>query len=121
MDGDGRIPEFRIHYQDAASEPRHGFPPLSSEPERGIDLAILCVAGFMEVSSYPEELIRKLQPRSLILGHWENLFKQLPVHHRDFRVAPSVCAELFVKRLKRVFPADYRFEMPFPGAWMQFD
>ena len=121
MDGDGKNPEFRIHYQDAASEPHNGFPPPFSEPERGIDLAILCVAGFIEVSSYPEKLISKLQPRFLILGHWENFFKKLPQHPRKLKVAPSVCARLFLKRLKRVFPAHDRVKMPAPGAWMPFD
>jgi L-ascorbate metabolism protein UlaG (beta-lactamase superfamily) len=71
---DGSV-DFRIHYQDAASRPPRGFAPeeiLQHPP--AVDLAILCTGAYTESRGYPDDLLRTLNPRHVLLGHWENFF-----------------------------------------------
>ena len=123
MSGEGRAVEFRIHYQDATSNPPHGFPPSFSHPDdqRRVDLAIVCVAGYNQVKHYPESIIQELNPRYVILSHWENFFGHLPEDPEDLRTVPMTNTQRFLDRLKSVFPNDDRVLMPAPGAWMHFD
>jgi len=80
LGADGKTVEFRIHYQDAASERMLGFPPPLDmlDNKRPIDLALMCMPGFNEVDNYPEDFIGKYQPRFVVLIHWENFFEVLP-------------------------------------------
>lgn len=72
MDGD-RV-AFRIYYDDAAHDPPDGFPGRALLDEHGIDVAILCVASWQQVKQYPKALLEHLQPRHVLLGHWEDFF-----------------------------------------------
>ena len=81
-------PVFRIYYDDAAHDPPYGIPDGATLAEHPVDVAILCVASFEQVDDYPKALLRKLQPRNILLGHWEDFFtsyKQLarPVRMTD--------------------------------------
>ncbi len=122
MSADGKTVEFRIHYQDAASTAPFGFPPRFSESpdRRRVDLAIVCMPGFDQVERYPENIIERLNPRHVIVIHWENFFALLPEDSRDLRVVPTVDAASFIARLKAVLPQDASFMMPAPGAWMRY-
>ncbi len=73
MEGDR--PVFRIHVQDAASQPPLGFVPRSLLAERRVDLAILTAGGFSQARDYPEGLLRDLEPRHVMIGHWEDFFR----------------------------------------------
>ena len=123
MNEDGKKVDFRIHYQDAASNPPLGFPPSFAFQldETPVDLAIVCVAGYQQVEQYPESIIRELNPRFVVLGHWENFFGHLPDEAEYPQTVPMTNAKKFIARLKTVFPHDDRIEMPLPGAWMTFD
>jgi hypothetical protein len=70
---DGKTPVYRIHYQDSASNPPYGFPPLMPDGKR-VDIAIMCAASTNQVEQYPQALLRYLQPRLLLMGHWEDFF-----------------------------------------------
>lgn len=121
LGADGKV-EFRIHYQDAASTPPLGFPPqFSALPDqRPVDLAIVCMPGFDQVKDYPEKVIKRLQPRSVIIIHWENFFALLPDDPRDLRVVPTVNAERFLASLKSALPEGASFKLPAPGTWMRY-
>lgn len=123
MSEDGMTVEFRIHYQDAASNPPCGFPPSFDQPgnQRRVDVAILCVPGFDQVKDYPEGIIHELDPRFVILSHWENFFAPLPDDWKNLRTVPQLDAEKFIRRLRAVFPSDDRIKMPAPGAWLRFE
>ena len=56
LGADGKTVEFRIHYQDAASERELGYPPPLDmlDNKRPVDLALVCMPGFNEVDNYPE-------------------------------------------------------------------
>jgi hypothetical protein len=80
--GPDNRPIFRIFYQDAAGEPRYSaLPPLLGDDERPVDVAIICAGNFGYATSYPTALLRTLQPKHVIVGHWEDFFRApLPVY-----------------------------------------
>ena len=67
-------PIFRIHYQDAASDSCVSMPNDELLKDKAVDLSILCVASFKNVTDYPVAMLRKLKPKYAILAHWENFF-----------------------------------------------
>ncbi len=103
---------FRVHYQDAASEPPDGFPPL---PGDGIpvDLAILCPPGFQQVERYPEGVLERTAPSLVFLGHWEDFFRS---RAEALRPVPTLDLEVFLERMEPVLPEDARWVLPVPGA-----
>ncbi len=122
LSADGKTVEFRVHYQDAASTAPLGFPPMFNQPQdqRRVDLALVCMPGFNQVENYPEKIIKRLNPRFVVIIHWENFFELLPDDPRDLRTVPAQNAEGFLARLQAVLPNDAQFKLPAPGAWMRF-
>lgn len=109
---------FRIHYQDAASTPPLGLvPALQANDQKRVDLAILCVASFTQVKEYPEGAIRKIQPKNIILGHWEDFFRN---QKRPPKVSRTTNVRSFIERLESVMPRDSRWLLPEPFALMHF-
>jgi hypothetical protein len=105
---------YRIHYQDAASTPPEGFPPpLPALDGIPIDLAILCAPGYEEVENYPEGILARLEPRHVIVGHWEDFF-----HPRDesLRAVPGTDLVEFLQRMEAALPDRGRWSMPEPGT-----
>jgi hypothetical protein len=110
---------FRIYYQDAVAPEPQGFAPASVLEEHPVDVAILVPATFEEVPWHPEAIVWNLQPRSILLGHWEDFFQ--PYDRRAQPVPLTDLAE-FERRLARVYDgpvwrpdrfAEFRFT---PGA-----
>jgi L-ascorbate metabolism protein UlaG (beta-lactamase superfamily) len=123
LGADGKTVEFRIHYQDAASNKPLGFPPSSfADPadDHPVDLAIVCMPGFDQVKEYPEAIVKRLKPRFVVIIHWENFFELLPDDPKDLRTVPTEDAERFLARLQAVLPEKASFTLPAPGAWMHF-
>ena len=123
LGADGETVEFRVHYQDAASNARYGFPPPlpHAEDKRRVDLAIVCMPGFDQVEDYPEAIVKWLNPRHVVIVHWENFFELLPDDRTGLRTVPTEDAEGFLARLKAVLlPEGAEFKLPAPGAWMRF-
>ena len=74
LDPDGSV-AFRIHYQDSASNPPLGYPPtLQGDDPRSVDVAIVCAASFSQVQGYPEGILRAVDARYVVIGHWEDFF-----------------------------------------------
>lgn len=65
--------EFTVFFMGSASTPPLGFPP--PEIER-VDVAILCVPGWKNVTGYPREFIRRLRPRQIVLTHFDNFIQE---------------------------------------------
>lgn len=67
---------FRIYYTDAPARQPLGFAPTQvlSDGHR-VDVAILCVGNYDRVDRYPQALMRQLNPRIVVLGHWEDFFR----------------------------------------------
>ncbi|MFN3532592.1 MAG: hypothetical protein ACK41Q_08815 [Candidatus Brocadia sp.] len=117
LDGQGGI-AFRIHYQDAASTPPLGFvPDLPANDQKRVDIAILCVASFTQVKEYPEGIIREIRPKNIILGHWEDFFRN---QKRPVKVSRTTNVRNFIKRLEFVMPGDSQWFLPEPFTQMRF-
>lgn len=114
LDEEGRV-VYRIHYQDAASMPPKGFPPPLSDGV-DVDLAIVCPPGFEQVEGYPEGVVRMLEPRYVLLGHWEDFLRGVD---EPLRAVPGTDLTSFVERLESVLPPDGRWILPEPGADFQ--
>ena len=62
---------YRIYYNDAAAAPPKGIPSADLTP---VDLAVVCMASYDFVRDYPDELLRKLQPRHVLVSHFDDFF-----------------------------------------------
>ena len=95
---------FRVHYQDAASNPPFGFvPELPLGVQKRVDLAILCVASFTQLNNYPEGIVRAIRPKNIILGHWEDFFRK---QGKPVKALRATNVRAFIKRLEVVLPED---------------
>lgn len=111
LDPDGRV-VYRIHYQDHASQPPAGLPP-PLEDGVPVDLAIVTPPGFHEVTGYPEEVVARLRPGRVLLGHWEDFFRP---RTRTTRPVPGTDLEEFVDRLAAALPPGVEWSLPEPGT-----
>ncbi len=109
---------LRVHYQDAASTPPLGFvPDLPPNEQKRVDLAILCVASFNQVNNYPEGVIKYIQPKNIILGHWEDFFRK---QGKPVKALRATNVGNFIKRLEVVLPEDSKWFLPNPFVLMRF-
>ena len=107
---DGSV-ALRLHYQDAASTPDLGFPPAAI---KGYDVAIVCAASFANVPDYPGALLARLDPRRVVLAHWENFFQD---PEAPLRVVPATDGAALARRLDDALGAEGdRWITPRPGA-----
>jgi hypothetical protein len=117
---DGEI-DFRIFYQDAASPPPLGLPSsVLLKDGRQIDLAILCVPGYQQVEDYPEAFIKVLNPKNIILGHWENFFAPYTQNPDSLQPVPFLNPADFINRLEKVLSQDAKWYLPAPGTKFLF-
>ncbi len=107
---------LRLHYQDAGSRPPYGFPPPLDDG-KAVDIAVLCVASFEQIADYPEGIVRDLQPRLALLGHWEDFFR---ARDRPLRPVPFTDTEEFVRRLESALPRGSLWVTPEPGAEVRY-
>jgi hypothetical protein len=116
LGADGTV-RLRLHYQDAASDPPAGFvPPPAAAATEPVDVAILCLASFAQVRDYPEAIVRQLQPRTVVVGHWEDFFRSpdLPL-----QAVPLTDTKMFAVRLTDALPAGARWYTPRPNATLR--
>ena len=118
LDPDGSV-AFRIHYQDSASNTPLGHPPtLHGDDRRSVDVAIVCAASFSQVQGYPEGILRAVDARYVVMGHWEDFFisqEKLP------RPVPMTNVAEFVARTERALPEHARWVLPKPHALLRIE
>jgi hypothetical protein len=114
----GHRPVFRVFVQTSASSPPQGFPPPLPDG-KGIDLAVICVASFQYVKAYPEALLKRLQPRHVVLVHWENFFQSAEKLERKPMTVPFTNVGAFLKRVsacRNDQDSTLRWTIPRPGS-----
>lgn len=116
LDGNDGI-ALRIHVQDSASNPPYGFPPPAVLAEHPVDVSILCVASFDQVSGYPEQLMRYLNPRQVVLTHWDNFFRSQAC---TLSAVPFLDTRAFAARITASLPAGAQWHTPKPGRRIRF-
>ncbi|MEM7414415.1 MAG: hypothetical protein AAF389_02895 [Gemmatimonadota bacterium] len=103
LDDDGTI-AHRIYYQDAVTQAPWGFAPVTLIAERPVDVAILVPATFDQVDWHPEAFVENLQPKRILLGHWEDFFIPVDEETRSVMLADM---DHFEARLRRVFDGEF--------------
>ncbi len=101
LDESGQI-AFRIFSQaSSCSSFNIGFPPKHLIEEKQIDLALLCVANFNQVKNYPQQLIDYINPKQIILTHWENFFRPIEKLMLQPATVPGTNVVKFIKQLEK--------------------
>lgn len=94
LDEGGRT-EFRVYFQDSGTHVGVGFGPAPDDPDyRKVDVALICGSGDFKGLDHPKGIVTHLQPRHVIVGHWEDFF----VTQR------AICSEGEVRGLPREHP-----------------
>jgi hypothetical protein len=125
---------FRLYYQDSANPPNQGLPRL--EDGRGYDLAVLCMASFYFVRRQPGTTLRHLQPRHVLVTHYEDFFRAGGKPVRFVTFLTDFWANRYFHRARRAMsgweaetvgpegdvcgPSCRSWTMPVPGEWMRF-
>jgi glyoxylase-like metal-dependent hydrolase (beta-lactamase superfamily II) len=123
---------FRIYYQDAASPENKGYPDLEDEVD--YDLAVLCMASFRYVKNAPGGLLGKLQPRHVMVTHYEDFFRDPQKPLRFVPLLTDGLANEFLGRVRTSLagietrgpvdpvcgPSSPTATMPLPGEWLRF-
>ena len=98
------IPEFRVLYQDSASQPEYNvLPPLDRRDSVKVDVAIICAGNFEVPKDYPTTLLAKVQPKFVIVGHWEDFFRP---QSEELRVIRYTNTNLLQKRMDERLPRE---------------
>lgn len=111
LDAGGR-PAVRLLYHDAACSAPLGMPPRALLAQKPVDVVILCVPSYDEVSRYPEAFVAGLAPRLTVLGHWENFF--LPPTD-PLEPVPGLDVDAFLDRLRPALPRRGKLWLPKVG------
>jgi hypothetical protein len=104
---------FKIFVQTSGSNAPYGLPPDGEKA----DLALLCLASIQEVTNYPDYLVRALQPKKVMLIHWEDFFRY-PRHVNDLKIVRGTNKNKAKERLEaiRQLPFSPEVMMPKPGT-----
>jgi hypothetical protein len=109
---DGTV-AFRVHFQDAASTPPLGLPPRMPYQLR-IDALLLTAGNYRNAGrDYPTTLIKLLDPRYVVVGHWEDFFNPLT------RLANAIPFQGFgalARRIATSISPGSAWATPLPGA-----
>ncbi len=105
---------YRVFLQSSASGPNFGHPPESILSEHPVNLALLCVASFDNVKNYPEHIIEAVQPKEVVIIHWDNFFKT----RLEADVKPLAFLDIveFIRRAKEAMRGKGEVLMPMPGT-----
>lgn len=112
LGSDGRTPVFRIYYQDAPTGRQVGHVPPQLLDEKAVDLALLCVGSFESVDD-PASIVKAIQPRYVILGHWEDFFRP---QDKRLNAIPFADVKAFLKKVEEAAPQGTQVWLPAPQA-----
>ena len=125
---------FRIYYNDSAASDDVAAPRL--EDGHAYDLAVICMASYDFVRGYPEALLRALQPRHVLISHYDDFFVRSTDSWRFVPLLTNRKANRFLQRIKNLAPpfgnapgppvtnvcgpSTERWSMPVPGWPLYF-
>lgn len=107
-DDDAKGPVFRIFYMPSAATYPVGAPPAAVlNDKKKIDLAIIGAAQLEKDTTYPGSLLATIDPKYVMLVHWENFFDGYKSRPRtNFRVDPKEI-EKRIKAVPKISPEVY--------------
>lgn len=68
-------------------------------PPKDVDLLLMCVAGWQSSERFPERVARALDPRAILLSHWDNFFTPLD---KPVQALPAMGVQKLTDRLLSV-------------------
>jgi hypothetical protein len=99
-------PQFRIHYQDSASNGGIGQPPKDLDSgagaQRPYTIMIPTVASWEQVSAYPDDLVDRLKPDFAVLAHWEDFFRPFTRERESLRHVRLTDPKPFIEKLEKL-------------------
>lgn len=113
----------RIYVQSSSAAPPNGFVHQKILEEHPIDLAVLGTASFSNVNNYPKGIVNHLQPKRIMLCHWEDFF--IPYEQSPERLVRATNIRKFILKLNESYPwikdGEERFFMPQPGVRIELN
>lgn len=106
---------YRIHIQTSASASPLGIPNLKDN--RPADISIFAAASFNNVDNYPAGLIKALQPKKIIICHWEDFFQSF---NKEAEAMQLVDFELLFKKINDSKLKGSEWVIPKPGSWIRY-
>jgi L-ascorbate metabolism protein UlaG (beta-lactamase superfamily) len=99
LDGDGTV-RFRIFYNDSAAG--GSIVPSAADAGDGhpFDVAVLCMASYHFVRDYPEALLEVLEPRHIVVSHYDDFFVKSDGSWRFVPLLTNRKAKIFFERLR---------------------
>lgn len=108
---------FRIYYTDAPARPPLGYAPTDVLGDgHRVDVALICVGNYDRVDAYPQALIRQLDPRIVVLSHWEDFFRDPALPQQVVWLAAT---DPLVARIDSALPPGATWLTPRPLATLR--
>ncbi|MEE9465172.1 MAG: MBL fold metallo-hydrolase [Candidatus Neomarinimicrobiota bacterium] len=105
--------DFRIYFEDTTLPDSTGLPPvLPPADQHPYDLVVMCVAAAQALREYPTNLTTVVQPKHVMLGHWEDFFRS-PVKPPKRLLITHI--DRFIDEVLAASP-DTQWLLPQPGA-----
>ena len=130
---DDQSVRYRIYYNDSAAQPPKGIPPHELMP---VDLAVICMASYHFIHDYPEVLLQALQPRHVVVSHFDDFFEAQDGAWTFVPLLTDGKANEFMRRMRDALrdaatpprppltpvcgPMTERWSMPVPGWPLYF-
>ena len=109
---------FRLYYMDAVGAPPSGFPPpLVHDGGTVVTVALMCAGNFEQVEDYPGDILSRVHPKSVLLGHWENFFS--PQSDAP-KAIPAMRARELADRMDEAMPDSRGWITPEPFSTFHF-
>lgn len=112
---------FRVYYQDVPSDGAFGRIPEDVLAEHEVNLALLCAGNWKTVEHHDADcIICNLRPEHVLIGHWEDFFKQ---QDDPSRIDPAPLQDvgqfkaLLRRRMKEVGRNPENVILPAPGLF----
>ena len=109
---------LRVYIQTSASNYPNGLPPKTELDRKQVDLAIMCYASALNVDDYPNKWIEWMQPKKLVLVHWEDFFRESRIDD-DQKLVRGTKPSKVRKRIDALGKKRDYFVMPRPGTRME--
>ena len=106
---------LRVFIQTSASQYPYGFPPEAELKKKKVDLAILCYASAPNVEMYPNKIVERIQPKKIMLVHWEDFFRT-PKSFHDQRLVRRTKPKKVRERIDALGRPKNDYIMPKPGT-----
>lgn len=115
LNTDGTI-AYRLWLQSSGAEYPFGFFPDSLLRERKVDAAFFSVATDAKPEHYPDRMISFLQPKVIVLSHWENFWRN---KYKPVKTVQKGNPEKLYHHLKEKFGSEATILLPHPGGRFQ--